>query len=524
MTSKERLGRTAIFKRAQQLQVTKDVPIPIAEMYKCNSCQVDLDMHAIYFLDLPTFQCDHCCSSKDGNKAKRIYCGDECKAADMRDVHYIRCGRQNLLRKPRKPAGLVYKCQYGTGTMLEDMSSSVAWIPGLRYTGLDPESSPVSNDMKVPLDVETAVQEAIELRQIFLDKGRCLCRGINRSIKPCHKFQICWPHLPEGRQFYSFDGCCPELVAGMLEAYAEDVSKENSVELPSGTRHKIAIACLQAALVLYVLMKEMFESCDKLVRMADECRANGFVDKEFKCYTTLTALAWEQPSASCRLWMALHVTIGEARDILEPVNQWRLDLRGDMDGQVDKPIKVDGRDIVRAEDFVLNALGYIMLLCNDGVATRVVGGKAKFLDTHARVLHLMVKVLMNNFRNACTGDQSLGVLKKIYMEIQQHGKVLLDLVGQIPNLYLYYATCITNASCYCRRRIGGSVEGTIAILELMLRGTKRDDLIKTLDWRRREDMKIEARLGQRELRSIYKTKMQGLGVAEGGSGDVHVII
>jgi hypothetical protein len=293
----------------------------------------------------------------------------------------------------------------------------------------------------------------------------------------------------------------------MCDTYTEDIVDKHLVTCLIGTHKNIAVPCVKGeTLIIRITIKDNYEMCDKVIRLADEYRSNGFVEKEFECYTTLSSLAREQASSSSRLWIALHVNIGEARHILEPVNHWRLDLRGTPSGKFDNHLVVDANDIVRAEHFTRTALGYVTLLYMDKVPRRVVGGEEKFLDTHARVLHLMVKVLFQKFCNAVMESQPHSILTRINIEIQHHGMVLLKLVEDIPNIYLYYSICITNVCCYCRGRIGNiRCEGTIAILEQLFRSTKRSNIIKTLDTRRRQDIITEARKALLELRCIYKT-------------------
>jgi hypothetical protein len=447
-----------------------------------------------------------------------------CKEMDMIDSHYLRCGRQNLLRNHGIQVENMsqFKCQGGTGVMLTDMSSRVAWIPGLQYTGVVSDLTTRTKTNKRPFSAETAVEEAAALRRIFMHSGKCLCDGQNRSIKPCHSFEMIWPHLPEGRRSYSFDGCCPRLVVGMLEAYAADVEEKQCVKLHTHVHLEIRAACMQAVLQLNVWMEEPFAVCDNLITLADIYRSKGFVEKELQCYRTLTSLSWDQPSRECRDWMSLHAAIGKARDILEPVGDWRLDLRGRKNGKNNNDRVIDSVQVACANELVTTALRYITKLSDVVFPTFVVGGEQKFLDTHVRTLYLKVRVLSQNFRNTMTDAEETNILEDICEKIEKCGKQILGLVKNNTPLYLYYAICVTNVSCYCRGRLGVRCEQTMAVLEQLIYRTQEIELLDKLDLRRRKDIKIEQHVARLELCYMHKIQNKRMDVDSCANGAVHV--
>ena len=476
--------------------------IPTAVVYRCNGCRDVIDLEAAHFFGFPTFQCDECCSTKVGNAAKRVYCSDKCKRDDLRDFHHMRCGRQNLLRKPPKKqdggAALTIKCQNGHGKMLKDMSSSVPWCPGFTFSNINPDSDPPCQHVEAerqPIDMQSAVIAAGDLRQIFLEQGRCLCRGALRPIRPCHKFSIIWPQLPPEHAEHNFDGCCPELVGNMLSVYAEDVVLQYTTKPILCTVHEVAVTCLEGSILLLALAKDYWGLCDKMIRLAFEYRANGFLEKERSCYSKLVACAWDQPSRLCRIFICLNVLIGEVQDILDPIDEWRLDLRCEEQYANYKERRVPDDDLDNVEDLVTTAMGYIMILQAGNITKWIIGEEEKLFDLQAIVLHFRVRVLFQRLRNHVARDEPRSDIGCINTELQEAVNELMAFafVKQTPGLRYFYSCCVMNISCFCRERMDMCQNGIKAILQRLVRCWERHHgAVDTLDRRRRADLRIES--------------------------------
>jgi hypothetical protein len=490
--------------------------VPVASVHTCNACRTVIDLDAAKFFGFPTFQCDKCCSTKSGNP-KRIYCSDQCKENDMRDFHFTRCGRQSLLRKPVRKgvagAALTVKCQGGHGGMLSDHTPEVVWLPGFVYSNISPKADLVSKERmeleRRPIDMELAIIQAHALRDKFLDEGECLCGGEYRPIRECHKFSIVWPHLPVGQQTFSFDKCCPELVAGLLSAYAGHVVVQRTVQPTLCTVHDIAVSCLEAAIQLYLLGKDYWEVTDKYIRLADEFRNNGFIEQEFSCYEKLIACAREEPSRRCRMFMWLNALIGEVRNMLDPIDEWRLDLRSEAAFDVRREeTRLSDKELIRLEDLAITATGYIMILEAKDITHCITGGAEKLLDLHATVLHFMARILFQRLLNAAARGDSQIALAKIDSELQSASNEMVALVKNKPGLYYYYGCCVVVMSCVARERMGVAHHGTSVMLHKMTKCSQRNwKDVQTLDRRRRADLKVEEMKASQEL-NYRKDKYQ----------------